>query len=132
MKKINEVIKEYSEFAKLIRSVYKNLDKEDFVDIYNYGTHGGYGNFIYYSDTVPFWRQNKQQIVQLLIEEANSLGEGVLEMVRHFNCIGEDYELYEIGECIFGNYSDSNDKCIYNELVLFSVQKVVGWFLEEN
>lgn len=132
MKKTNEVIKEHSEFAKLIRSVRKNLDKESFIEVYNHGIGGGYGNFIYYSDTVSFWRKNKQQIILLMEEVADSIGENILEMAQGFGCLGKDYELSEIAKCLYGNYSEKNRVHIYNAFAWFAAEEVIRWFFEEN
>lgn len=43
-------------------------------DISNYGIQGGYGGFVYYSDTVNFYDANKKDIIALANESAECIG----------------------------------------------------------
>lgn len=43
-------------------------------DISNHGIDGGYGGFVYYSDTVKFFDANKKDIIALANESADSIG----------------------------------------------------------
>lgn len=130
MKTTKQAKAEHPEYSKLIGAVCRSLDKEDFFNVYNHGISGGYGGFIYYSDTVKFWRANRQQIILLLEEEAEQFGMGVLEMIKGFRCVG-DVELSEIGHCLYGNFSHNRDTVIYNALAWFAAEEVVRWFCEE-
>lgn len=130
MKKTNEVINEHPEFAKLIKSVARNLSKDSYKDVYNYGISGGFSNFIYYSDTIKFWRNNRKQITELLNELADSIGENVLDMIQSFNCLGSEYSIDEIGKCLYGNYSDLNSVQIYNAFAWFAAEEIVRWYFD--
>lgn len=131
MKKTNEVINEHPEFAKLIRSVGRNLNKENYIDVYNHGIDGGFGKFVYYQDTLKFWQNNRKDITALLLETAEMLGEDVLSMIRNFNCLGSDYTIDEIGRCLYGNYSEKNPDQVYNAFAWFAAEEVVRWYCED-
>ena len=130
MKKTYEVINEHPEFAKLIRSVARNLDRENYTNVYENGIDGGYNNFIYYSDTVKFWRINRKQITALLLETSDMIGQDVLFMIRNFGCLGRDYTIDEIGKCLYGNFSENNPVQIYNAFAWFAAEEIVRWYCE--
>lgn len=130
MKTTKQVKQEHPEYAKLIGAVCRSLNKEDLFNVYNHGISGGHGGFIYYSDTVKFWRANRKQITLLLEEEAEQLGMGVLEMIKRFRC-ASNVELNKIGRCLYGNYSGNKDCTIYITFAWFAAEKVVRWFYEE-
>lgn len=131
MKTIKQVKRERPEYTKLIKAVCNNLSEDDFESIYEHGIAGGYGNFIYYHDTIKFWRANRQQITSLLEQEAEQFGTDVLSMINGFGCLRGKYELSEIGRCLYGNYSENNDCSIYNAFAWFAAEEVVRWFCEE-
>lgn len=130
MKTLKQVKNERPEYAKLIQAVWNSLDESDFENIYQYGISGGYGDFVYYYDTVKFWRTNRKQITALLEETAEQFGENVLDMIKGFR--SSDAETNEIARCLYGNYSDNNDCTIYNAFAWFAAEEVVRWFCEEE
>lgn len=80
-----EVIKENEQYKSLINAVIKQLGGTDSLnDIRNHGMSGGFGGFIYYSETHEFTRKNRKQIVELLEDTANQLGEDIVSMVGNF------------------------------------------------
>ena len=81
----SEVIKNNSDFKTLINAVVSNLDgMESIEDINSHGIDGGYGNFVYYSDTHSFAIKYRKQIIELLEQSADSMGVDVVEMVAGF------------------------------------------------
>ena len=79
---------------KLIRATVRQasgdweLFKESAADIANYGASGGYGGFIYYSDTVPFAKRNLKEIIELAEQQAAEFGESdAYAMIAGFNCL---------------------------------------------
>jgi hypothetical protein len=50
----------------------------------NHGINGGFGGWIYYTETHKFAMKNRKTIVELLEESAQSLGEDVVNMVSNF------------------------------------------------
>ncbi|KKK85806.1 hypothetical protein LCGC14_2769590 [marine sediment metagenome] len=73
-------------------------------DILSYGIDDGYGKFIYHSDTVPFFNDNKSGIMAMAKEQSEDFGTGMIEMIKGFNCFKDLDEndilmgLYEGGE----------------------------------
>ena len=85
MKSKAQVLKENSPYKTLINAVIDGLHGTDSIqDVNNHGIDGGYGNFIYYSDTHKFAMRYRKLIVRMLEEMANQLGEDVVQMVSGF------------------------------------------------
>lgn len=110
----------------LMRAVKRQLGsdwKEQFEDIVNHGIDGGFSGFIYYSDTVSFFKRNKDEIVELVKEMADDFGQSPIELVKSFNCLGkkEDWEA-EIAECLYGRISADN----------LTVPNALAWFAAEE
>ena len=55
-----------------------------FQDVVNHGADAGFGNFIYYSDTVKFFEKYSEEIFDLLAEDADSAGQSILELIATF------------------------------------------------
>ena len=55
-------------------------------DVANYGANAGWGNFVYYKDTVAFTKRHKQKIIDCLKEDALNSGESFANFVSGFNC----------------------------------------------
>ena len=89
-------------------------------DVCRHGISGGFGNFIYYKDTCAFFQDHRKAIVRHARDQADSLGEGLLEMVQSFRCVGTGYTIDEIGEAIFG---------LDGEEV---IQNAMAWFIAEE
>lgn len=85
MKTKKQVLSDNEEFKPIINAVIRQLGgMERISDINAHGIDGGYGRFVYYSDTVPFAHMNRNQIIKLLEYDANSMGIEVVEMVSNF------------------------------------------------
>ena len=55
-------------------------------DVAKCGANAGWGNFVYYSDTVSFTKRHKQKIISCLKEDALNCGESFANFVSGFNC----------------------------------------------
>lgn len=136
MKTMKEVKAERPEYSRIIAAVYSRLE-DSIEDVYNYGISGGYCGFVYYSDTVAFWRKYKTDILAMLKEDAESLGDTVVNIVKHFNCLGDyrgrEFKAYytedEIGRALYGRYSEDLTQ-IYNALAWCAAENVARWFME--
>lgn len=93
------------------------------------GAAGGFGGFIYYSETCEFYKRNRARIVRSLEDLADGLGEGVIEMVRNFNCIKGDYSVNEIGKALYGRYNEDY-QYIYNALAWYALEEVANEFVD--
>ena len=79
----------------LVRAVVKQMGgwesfKESAPDITRHGIGGGYGGFIYYSDTMKFAKKYKEEIRMLALEQAENFGIGFIEMIRGFGCFKDN------------------------------------------
>jgi hypothetical protein len=75
---------------KLVNAVIRQLggrDDDQLKDIVNHGINGGFTGFIYYVDTVKFFKANRAEIVELVEEYAEEFGESALDTVARFNCL---------------------------------------------
>ena len=84
MKTIKSVVSERPEYKRLINAVVSRIGKERIMDVVNYGADAGFSGFIYYSETHAFAMRYRKDIVRLLEEEAEMMGEEVVEMVSNF------------------------------------------------
>lgn len=92
------------------------------------GAAGGFTGFIYYTETVEFWRKNRAKITALINYEADGLGENPLEMVCRFRSL-EGFSVDEIGLALYGKYSDYLAQ-IYNTFAWFALEAVAFRFSE--
>ena len=84
MKTIKQVIKENADYKSLINAVINEIGKDSINDVINYGASAGFSGFIYYSDTQKFAMKYRKQIVLMLENLAEDLGEDVVSMVSNF------------------------------------------------
>lgn len=84
MKTKTQVLAENSDYKALINAVVKRIGIDSVEDVTNFGIDGGFSGFIYYVDTHKFAMKHRNTIIQMLEEQADSIGEEVVEMVSHF------------------------------------------------
>jgi len=128
MKSLKSFVAQSNIEPSLIRAVVRQIGgweefKERAADVANYGASGGFSGFIYYNDTCAFYAKHRADILALTKDMADQLGEGVLEMVQAFNCLGEDYTLDEIGETLYGNKNKHHTQ-VANALAWFALEEV--------
>lgn len=75
----------------LVRSVVRQLGgwrnfTESAPDICRHGIDGGYGKFLYYRDTIPFFKRNREAILEMAKEQAEQFGSSLVEMIGNFGC----------------------------------------------
>lgn len=87
------------------------------------GAAAGFGGFIYYSETVKFWRANRKKIMDLLSQYADEFGENVLQVVSNFKGFKGVWTDDELGRALYGNYNEEFDQ-IYNGLAWFALEEV--------
>ena len=90
------------------------------------GAAAGFTGFIYYSETVSFWRAHRKKIYAHMSELADELGENVLQMVCNFGGL-KDYETEEIARALYGHY-DEELTGIYNVFAWFALEEVANAF----
>lgn len=84
MKTIKKVVSENPDYRRLINAVVSRIGKDSINDVNNHGIDGGYSGFIYYSETHSFAMRYRKDIIKMLLEYAESLGEDVVTMVSNF------------------------------------------------
>lgn len=119
---------DYMGNEELVRAV-KNqigLSVNDFFDTLSnvhYASQGVTG-FIYYSETVWFWRKNRKVITQAMKDCAESTGESLLQMVMNFKSIKDGgWDESEVAMALYGKYNDDLTQ-IYNDFAWFALEEV--------
>ena len=120
--------------ATLIRAVVKNMNgwdsfKESAQDVVDHGAVCGFGNFIYYTDTVCFTAKNRKAIAELAAQQAADFGDSSeIEMILGFNVIkkdNDDLTSSDIARALYGRLADEDKKTtIYNVLAWYALEEV--------
>ncbi len=84
MKTKKQVLSDYPDRKILINAVISRIGMESVMDVNNHGIDGGFSGFIYSDDTHLFALRYRKQIVELLEDAADNLGEDVVKMVGSF------------------------------------------------
>jgi hypothetical protein len=85
---------------------------------------GGVSGFIYYVDTHKFAIKNRKEIVKLLEEYSDSLGENVIDFVKEFQCLELDKEdLKELYKFLGGAKVEQSS--ITNALAWFALETII-------
>lgn len=128
---IKQVASNFSGSEKLVRGVISNLGyrviDSDLVgvcnDIARYGISGGFGGFIYYADTLAFYRKFKRDILELATTDASELGTNLLEMIYNFNGM-KDIPREDIDAVMTGSRNNDYDTTIKNCLAWYAAEQV--------
>ena len=122
-----------AELSAVAKSVIKQLGGttpealEDLHAVYSSscGAAGGYSGFIWYSDTVAFWRKNRKKITNLMGYECEGIGyKNTLEMVQGFNSL-KDYTADEIARALYGRFDDDLT-VIYNTFAWYALEETAS------
>lgn len=132
-KTMKDFIKNSSISAELIRAVVRQSGgwaafQEMAHDIVNHGISGGFGDWIYYTETCEFYAKNQQLIVDLAEQLADDIGYPTAQdMVKGFRCL--DATLSEIGYTLYGN-KKQHDTQVANALAWFAAEEVARSFVD--
>lgn len=124
--------------ATLIRAVVKNMGgwdsfKESAQDVVDHGASCGFGNFIYYTDTVAFAAKNRSAIAAYAYEQAKEIGyKDEIEMILGFNCLQhDDLTSSDIARALYGRLTDDDKKTmIYNALAWYALEEVARYYCD--
>jgi len=114
----------------LIRAVVKQFGgwesfQESAPDVCRGGIDGGFHGFIYYNETEPFARRNREWIAALASEQAADIGVGVIEMIKGFNCFrGEKPSEAEIGSALYAGKDLPGGMNVLNALAWYAGEEV--------
>lgn len=119
-----------SELTPLQIAVIEQLSYDEFNDdtmqelreVSEHGADAGYGQFIYYHDTIKFFDDNRELILTALNELADDLGESAVDMVKGFGCLNGDYnnEVEQVLMCL----PCEDDTYVKNALAWFALEHV--------
>ena len=88
-------------------------------DVARYGAQCGFSGFIYYTETVQFFKDNKSDIIELVKVQADDMGENLIDFIQSFRCLDATED--EIGETI---WSDDADTFVANALSWFALESL--------
>ena len=148
MKTVKEASERTGISEKLINSVIRQLGgRESLADVCRGGADAGFSGFTYYSDTALFFKRNRKEIVELVQNMADDLGENPAEMVAGFQCLGgkrssgygleSDREitrnilreyLPSVSRCLYGGRLTDDDTQVANALAWFALEEVARAF----
>lgn len=116
--------------TRLINAVIRKLGgRESLKDVSNHGASAGWSGFIYYSDTVRFYKNNRLEIVELVRDAAQELGIDLVTLVAGFSCLDDNTETREsIARCLYGRMS-RDDYTVANALSWFALEEVANFLV---
>ena len=144
MKTLKELVQNSPASERLTRAVIRQLGgwekaKESMLDISRHGISGGFFGFIYYSDTVAFFKRHRSDIAKLAEEQAHDLGENVAEMVAGFGCLAGRASREKLAEylpgvsrCLYGGRLTEEDTQVANALAWFAGEEVARAWSDMN
>ena len=129
---LNQFIKESGLEPTLVRAVVHQLGgwqeaEQSMIDIANHGINGGFHGFIYYSDTVAFFKKHRTTICELVNSTADDFGESPITMITSFNGLKNVETQDSILRCLGGGSlrpDPSNDTIVANALTWFAAEEV--------
>ncbi len=93
-------------------------------DVCKHGANGGFGNFIYYADTIAFTKRNKKALLEMCKEQAEDYygkGYSVGQFIAGFNCVDCDAE--QVAVALYTGKGDSVTT-VYNALAWWALEEV--------
>lgn len=128
---LSQFIAESGLSSSLVRSTVRQcggweMFKEDAknLQLCSCGAAGGFGGFIYYTDTIAFTKRNKKALLELCKEQAEECygkGYSVGQFIAGFNCVDCDAE-----QVVIALYTGKGDNVteVYNALAWFALEEV--------
>lgn len=130
--------------AKLVDAVIEQLSANDdaelestLTNIMNHGIDGGFHGFIYTRNTVTFFKDNRREIIELAMSQADDFGTDVVNMIASFNCLGRQDKkaqreyLPSVQRCVAGFMNDDDDDDVMNALAWFAAEEVARAFCDD-
>ncbi len=134
MRTTKEVVENSNIPAKLVRAVVRQLGgKESLGDIARHGIDGGFSGFIYYADTVAFFKRNRAEIAELARNMADDIGDRPMQLVAGFNCLRDSAPAEReasIARCLYGARLTDEDTEVANALAWFAGEEVARAFTD--
>lgn len=95
-----------------------------------YSIDGGFHGFIYYAETVAFFKRNRSAILEHAEQVADNMGEDMITMIQNFGCLRNDkLRASEILKALYqGKGEDSTT--ILNCMTWFAGEEVARAYTE--
>ena len=107
---------------KLENSIIRRIGGRDVLrEVSSCGAGAGFPGFTYYSETVPFFKKHRSEILDLVNEIAGDMGIAVVSCVRDFHCLEKKYTEHEIGETLYGRKLNTE---VANSLSVFALEQL--------
>jgi len=110
----------------------------EFENCAQHGADGGISGFIYYSETIPFFKKNRQDIVNHMEQTAAECGTDIISMVQGFGVFrhGDKPTPSEVGRALWDSGQQWDDlTTLYNVFAWYALEEVSRtWYryLEDN
>lgn len=132
MKTKTQVLKDNSDYKTLINAVINRIGMDNVENVMRSGADAGYSGFIYYQETHAFAIRHRKDILRMLNDMANDLGEEVVAMVAGFGVFRRDkmdnedrQELYK-----YLGGAKCEQSTITNVMAWFALEEVCRMFDE--
>jgi hypothetical protein len=108
------------------------------VNCAEHGANAGFPGFIYYSETIEFFRKNRKDIVNNIEQTAAELGEDIIKMVQSFGLFHNSTPPTsgEVGKALWDSAHQYDDlTSLYNVFAWYALEEVSNiWYryLEDN
>ena len=136
-KTVNNVITALGYSLQGSGGAFKELSSE-FENCTEHGANIGFHGFIYYSDTITFFRANRKDIVNHMENTAAEFGTDIISMVQGFGIFrhSEKPTTAEIGKALWGSAHHWRDLIsLYNVFAWYALEEIARtWYryLEDN
>jgi len=117
--------------APLIRAVVRQMGGwETFTNyapaITRHGINSGFNGYIYYADTEPFARHNKDAILELASSQAQEIGyDSTFAMVRSFGCLkNETFGDADLFRALYRGQNPENGPNLLSALAWYAAEEV--------
>lgn len=120
--------------APVVRAVVRRLGgwkdaQGDLLEIASHGADSGWAGFIYYKDTVAFFRAHRADIIAMLKEdEADNIGHGdIAAYAANFRCLA-DVGSDAIARTLYGRFDWDNEAAVTtaNGLAWYALEAVAN------
>jgi hypothetical protein len=79
------------------------------------------------------WR-NRADIIQIIEQYSDDLGEDIGKMLQSWRCIGTDHKQSELIRSLYRShkpsFEDDTDRTLWNGLAWFAAEEVARWFCD--
>lgn len=109
-----------------------SLNDLDNVAASPYGAAAGFSGFVYYTETVAFWRKHRAKITRLMAYQAEAIGYvNTLDMVMSFNSVkkSDEFTADDIARALYGRFDDDLTY-IYNIFAWYALEEVAYFWSE--